>query len=224
MYNHFKNTIKLIAFDFDGTLFSTEHIILSVYEEAIHKHIQITGRNVKIPSQSQIMMQIGRPVKILFANLLPELPTEEQDQISNYVLELLCKKIMEGKGHVYDGVYETIEKLHSKFILCAASNGRFPYIDAILKYTQIEKFFTEICSLDYVQIKTKADLVRSYKEKYNLSGEQLLVVGDRDSDMEAAKLNGGFFCFAKYGHIVPNEVDFKTFEINHIHELSQYLL
>ncbi|HNI91302.1 MAG TPA: HAD hydrolase-like protein, partial [Leptospiraceae bacterium] len=87
------NTVKLLAFDVDGTLFSSEEIILDTYIEAIQRFIQKHNKKIPIPTKEKIIEQIGLPVKKIFLNLLPELEEIERDEISDSVLILLREKI-----------------------------------------------------------------------------------------------------------------------------------
>ena len=67
-----KNQIKILAFDVDGTLFTSESIILDTYIESIQKFIIKSGKNVTVPTKEKIIEQVGLPVKQIFQNLLPE--------------------------------------------------------------------------------------------------------------------------------------------------------
>ena len=98
MYPFQKEKIKILAFDIDGTLFSSENIILETYIESIQRFIQSSGRHIPIPSKEKIIEQVGLPVKQIFRNLLPELNEEERDSISDSVLTLLREKIFQKKA------------------------------------------------------------------------------------------------------------------------------
>lgn len=200
--------IKLIAFDVDGTIYSSEGIIGATYQEAIGKFIQSSGINIKIPSSKEIMAQIGKPVKTIFANLLPQLPEADRDKISDDVLVLLCEKTSAGKGHYYEGVYEVFEYLkNSGFILTIASNGRRRYVETVVQTIKIDKFIEEIAILDYTNLKNKGDILNFYRTKYRLKGREILMVGDRDSDKDAATQNNSYFAFCKYGHAPIGEIN-----------------
>ncbi|MCE9500172.1 MAG: HAD hydrolase-like protein, partial [Leptospira sp.] len=114
MENFDKTKIRLLAFDIDGTIFSSEEIILPVYKEAIANYIKKSNIKIPVPTQERIMLEIGKPVKTIFKNLLPELPEPERDKISDDVLRLLCEKIRNGEGHVYPNVFESVKSLREK--------------------------------------------------------------------------------------------------------------
>ncbi|HMW04614.1 MAG TPA: HAD family hydrolase [Leptospiraceae bacterium] len=218
------NTVKLLAFDVDGTLFSSEEIILDTYIEAIQRFIQKHNKKIPIPTKEKIIEQIGLPVKKIFLNLLPELEEIERDEISDSVLILLREKIQEKKGKIYEGVEDTIKELHKKgYVLCVASNGRIGYIEAILQTYHLMSYFEAIVVIDYEKIKSKGDIVASYLQHYNLKGENSLMIGDRKSDLDAALDNGSHFAYCEYGHAEPNEIQQFSIQIKSIRELLDYL-
>ncbi len=198
--------IKMIAFDIDGTIYSSEKIILPTYQEAIENFVNTSGLKLSVPTQEEIMLQIGKPVKVIFANLMPSLSIENRDQISD------------------DGVADTLQYLKdSGFILVAASNGRRLYIETILKTANILSYFEDILVLDYQTMKTKGDILEVYKNKYRLQGSEILMVGDRDSDRDAATQIGSHFAVCKYGHCVPGEITEWDIELNSIRSLIAHV-
>lgn len=217
-------TIRALAFDIDGTLFSSEKIILSTYQKAISDYSKESGKKFLIPSHSQIMKQIGKPVKEIFRNLLPELSLEEQEHISNLVLKILCEKIEQGEGDYYEGAREVLAVLKQKgFLLLAASNGRKPYIETILKKLQVYESFEPILVLDYQTTFQKGDLLKKYLETFKLSNHEILMIGDRDSDLKAAKQIQAPFLYCNYGHAEAGEIQEFSEQISSLRELPAKL-
>ncbi|MEM7184148.1 MAG: HAD family hydrolase [Spirochaetota bacterium] len=216
----FPEEITFIAFDIDGTLFSAEEIILPVYEKAIQQFIDNTGKDLAVPSRSEIMSQVGKPVKTIFQNLMPGLEETERDSISNSVLQLLCESIAGGGGHIYEGVKDTVAflKQQGKKIV-VASNGRSPYIEAILQVSGLSSFFEDLVVINNTSIMTKGDILRTYINKYKISAKNILMVGDRSSDEQAALDVGAPFIFCKYGHAPKGEVTRFDREIEQITDL-----
>ncbi|MCX7999815.1 MAG: HAD family hydrolase [Leptospiraceae bacterium] len=214
------SSIHVLAFDIDGTLFSSEKIILSTYQKAISDYSIQSGKKFLIPSHAQIMKQIGKPVREIFKNLLPELSLEEQDSISNLVLKILCEKIEQGEGDYYEGASEVLHFLKQKgFQLVSASNGRKPYIEAILKQLQVNDIFDSILTLDYQTTFTKGDLLEKYLELFQITPQEILMIGDRDSDLQAAKQIHCPFLYCNYGHAEDDEVLEFSAEISSLREL-----
>ncbi len=212
--------IKILAFDIDGTLFSSEKIILSTYQKAISDYSVESGKKFLIPSHSEIMKQIGKPVKEIFKNLLPELTQVEQDKISNLVLKILCEKIENGEGEYYEGAKEILTFLKEKgFFLVSASNGRRLYVEAILKKLEVYNYFDSLLVLDYQTTFTKGDLLAKYLNIFQVSPEALLMIGDRDSDLQAAKQVNSPFLYCNYGHAEQGEISEFSEQISSLKEL-----
>jgi phosphoglycolate phosphatase len=161
---------QYLAFDIDGTLFSSEGIILDTYAEAVQDYIDRSGSQIIVPSQERIMKEIGKPVKTIFRNLLPELDEVSRDSISDRVLGLLVKKIESGEGSYYTDSKETIQILaESGYKMLACSNGRLPYIDVILRKLGVRDLFLPICTLDNLTKKEKGDILLHYcQDEYSI--------------------------------------------------------
>ncbi len=217
--------IRYIALDIDGTIFSSEPIILDTYTEAIQEYAEIRGLRISVPDRERILNEIGKPVKMIFANLLPMMPEQEREKISDRVLALLVEKIGEGKGYYYPEVESTIRELHQKgFKLLACSNGRAAYIEAILKYLNVLSLFLPLAVIDYKQRKDKGDILLYYLRQYSLKPEEVLMVGDRHSDWEAARKAGTLFAFCEYGHATPGEIPDQDYLLSMPSDLRAILL
>lgn len=213
----------IIAFDIDGTIFSSEEIILDTYVLSIQKFSAENSKTVRIPDRNQILNEVGKPVRKIFENLLPELSLEERDSISDNVLILLCEKIDSGGGHYYPDVYSTVSSLSKKYRIAAASNGRLPYISSILNYSKILPFFLPVRVIDQAEILEKGDIVKKYSTEYNVPSDRILMVGDRYSDWEAARKSGAKFAYCSYGHANPGEVPDWEIELKKFSDLLSFL-
>ena len=213
----------IIAFDIDGTIFSSEEIILDTYVLSIRKFSAENRRNVRIPERNEILNEVGKPVRKIFENLLPELSLEERDSISDNVLLLLCEKINSGEGHYYPDVFKTVSALSKKYRIAAASNGRLAYVSSILNYSKIMPFFLPIVVIDQKEILEKGDIVKKYSSEYGVPAERILMVGDRFSDWEAARKSGAKFAYCSYGHANPGEIPDFEIELKSFSDLLDFL-
>lgn len=223
--NKFNNEkIKAVAFDVDGTLFSSENIILDTYIDSIQKFVNSSGINIQIPTKEKIIEQVGLPVKQIFKNLLPFLTEDQRDSISDNVLILLCEKIAAKKGTLYEGVEETIQYLSKQnYKLFIASNGRAPYINSILSTYGIDKYFGELVVINYTSIQTKGDILKSYIERLGIASDAILMIGDRKSDLDAALDNNSPFAFCEYGHADKGEINTYDLLLQSITDLQKHL-
>lgn len=197
---------EAVFFDVDGTIFSSEGIIQKVYHDNFMAFRERTGKPEKLPNLEEIMAQIGKPVRTIFDNLVPELSFEEREQLSDAILEGLVQRINAGEGDYYEGISETVISMaRAGLKIFSASNGRKPYVEAILKACGIYDSFTEVTVLDYQTIHTKIELVEQTMQKQGLSPERCVLIGDRESDRQAALQNGVAYVACAYGHGDPEE-------------------
>ncbi|AVV49880.1 MULTISPECIES: HAD family hydrolase [Leptospira] len=218
------DSLRALAFDVDGTLFSSEGIILEVYTDSIRNFSETFKIRIDLPSRDQVMMEIGKPVKTIFRNLLPQLNEEQRDTISDSVLRFLCERIKKGEGEFYPTVKKTIESLARKgFKILAASNGRKPYIETILEVAGVLSYFDPILVLDNERIKTKGEILKEYVKRNDLKPNEILMIGDRLSDHEAARQNGCPFAFCSYGHAPPGEIPDFELELKNLSDLNAIL-
>lgn len=194
-------SIQAVLLDIDGTLFSSEDMLLDVYHEAMVDFRKRHGRPETLPDLPAIMAQIGQPVKKIFQNLLPELAESDRDEIAAQILDDLVKRIEEGQGVYYDGVGDTLKRLYDAgFRIFSASNGRKAYVDAILKAAGIDHLFEAVPVIDNVRIFNKNELVACTLQDYGLKPEQCIIVGDRATDRDAGRANNVAFVATLYGH------------------------
>ncbi|MBE7438387.1 MAG: HAD family hydrolase [Spirochaetales bacterium] len=193
--------IRAILFDIDGTLFSSESIIHEIYQQEFRRHRKLHGVPAEIPSLESIVAQIGKPVVEIFAALAPDLAISARQQISGRILRALVHDIESGKGLHYPGGLLTVRTLHQAGIkLHAASNGRKEYIEAILRSAGMEGSFAPIRAVDGLEIHNKDELVATILRENNLLPGQCLLIGDRESDRQAAEKNRIPFIACSFGH------------------------
>jgi phosphoglycolate phosphatase len=197
---------KYFALDIDGTIFSSEEIIYPVYKEAIENFCRARGVELVIPNRERIMLEIGKPVKKIFENLFPDLAENDRDIISDSILIHLCNKIAQGGGDYYPAVVATIDAIRARGgQILVASNGRLPYIEAILSYLKVWDYVVNPTFIDGIKILTKGDILKAYVAS-GIAPEKILMVGDRLSDLEAAQAIDCDFAWCAYGHAPPGEI------------------
>lgn len=213
---------KYFALDIDGTIFSSEEIIYPTYKEAIENFCKARGVELITPGRERIMLEIGKPVKKIFENLFPDLPDADRDQISDSILGLLCARIEQGEGDYYPNVLATIDTIRAQGgRILVASNGRQLYIEAILRQLKILNYVINPTYIDGIKIFTKGDILKHYVAS-GIAAKQILMVGDRLSDLEAAQAIGGDFAWCAYGHAPPGEITEYAVRLEKFADLAAY--
>lgn len=180
--------IQSFIFDMDGTLFQTDKILESSLEDTFNhlKSLNKWDKETPIDKYREIM---GAPLPKVWETLLPNHSIEVREQTDAYFLERLIENIKSGKGDLYPNVKEVFNFLkENNCSIYIASNGLTEYLAAIVKFYDLDNWVTETCSIQQIESLNKSDLVKTIIDKYGITHGA--VVGDRISDINAAKDNG----------------------------------
>lgn len=183
-----KRMSQSIIFDMDGTLFQTDKILETSLEDAFN-FLRLQNKwdvDTPIEKYREIM---GVPLPKVWETLLPNHSNEVRQQMDAYFLKRLIENIKNGKGALYPNVKEVFSYLkENNYSIYIASNGLSDYLNAIVSYYHLHQWVTETFSIQQIESLNKSDLVQTIIQKYNITNGA--VVGDRISDINAAKDNG----------------------------------
>ncbi|MGG0262478.1 HAD hydrolase-like protein [Bacillus mycoides] len=180
--------LQALIFDMDGTLFQTDKILeLSLDDTFDHlRSLQLWNTITPIDKYREIM---GVPLPKVWEALLPNHSNEVREQTDAYFLERLIENIKNGNGALYPNVKEIFSFIkENNCSIYIASNGLTEYLQAIVSYYVLDQWVTEIFSIEQIHSLNKGDLVKCILKKYDI--KEAAVVGDRLSDINAAKDNG----------------------------------
>ncbi|HDR7648292.1 HAD family hydrolase [Bacillus mycoides] len=180
--------LQALIFDMDGTLFQTDKILeLSLDDTFDHlRSLQLWNTITPIDKYREIM---GVPLPKVWEALLPNHSNEVREQTDAYFLERLIENIKRGNGALYPNVKEVFSLIkENNCSVYIASNGLTEYLQAIVSYYDLDQWVTETISIEQIHSLNKGDLVKSILMKYDI--KEAAVVGDRLSDINAAKDNG----------------------------------
>jgi phosphoglycolate phosphatase-like HAD superfamily hydrolase len=177
-----------LIFDMDGTLFQTDKI-LEISLEDTFNHLRSLNKWDKETPIDKYREIMGVPLPKVWEALLPNHSNEVREQTNAYFLERLIENIRSGKGALYPNVKEVFSYLtENNCSIYIASNGLTEYLTAIVNYFNLDNWVTETFSIQQIESLNKSDLVKTIIEKNGITNGA--VVGDRLSDINAAKDNG----------------------------------
>lgn len=212
--------IKLLIFDFDGTLGDSKNLIVKTMQESI----KAIGRAV--PSEESCASTIGLPLKKCFSSLLGE--DEELIGKCAELYELFFKKNnMPGAVPPFDGVIQTIEELHKKGIKMAiASNRGHRSLAAFVEEMQLGEMITVVLGADDVeQQKPNAEPALKILAHYGCQPNECMIIGDAQFDILMGKNAGIQTCGVTYGNGTREELEEAgaDYIIEHFSELKRIL-
>jgi len=177
-----------LIFDMDGTLFQTDKILELSLDDTFDYLRSLNEWDTVTPID-QYREIMGVPLPKVWEALLPHHSIEVREKTDAYFLEKLVENIRSGKGALYPHVEEIFTYLKEQNCsIYIASNGLTDYLKAIVSYYKLDRWVTETFSIQQIQTLDKADLVKMIIKKYTI--KKATVVGDRLSDINAAKDNG----------------------------------
>ncbi|MDR4328710.1 HAD family hydrolase [Bacillus pseudomycoides] len=213
--------LQSLIFDMDGTLFQTEKILeLSLNDTFNHlRSLNLWDTVTPIDKYREIM---GVPLPKVWEALLPNHSNKVREQMDAYFLERLVENIRSGKGALYPNVKEVFRYLkENNCSIYIASNGLTEYLQAIVSYYNLDNWVTETFSIQQIRTLDKGDLVKTIIKKYDI--KKAAVVGDRLSDINAAKDNGLIAIGCNFDFAQEDELAQADLVINDLMELKTIL-
>lgn len=194
-----------LAFDIDGTIFDCGNIVGDAFAEGARRFSERYRIALPNYSSEEIMQVVGHPTDELFGILYPSLTTEYRHMLLKESQNALSAMVRNGGGFLIEGVSETLRLLSQRgYSMCAASNGTREYIEAILETHHLARYFQPLVVIDGV-LKNKSDIVRFYMQKNPHA--RFIMIGDRKSDIDAARDNAIPFIGCAFGHMGASEIE-----------------
>ncbi|OLQ46639.1 nucleosidase [Bacillus licheniformis] len=210
-----------LIFDMDGTLFQTDHILELSLEDAFD-FLRSLGKWDTVTPIQKYREIMGVPLPEVWKILLPNHSNEIREKMDAYFLERLIANINQGKGALYPHVEEIFSYLRDNgYSIFIASNGLIEYLKAIVSFYQLDRWVTETFSIQQIHTLNKGDLVNTILKKYGI--QQAAVVGDRLSDINAAKDNGLMAIGCHFDFAQDEELAQADFVIHDLLELKTLL-
>ena len=199
--------MRLVAFDLDGVLYSSEPFLGDAYREAIAKVNALRpGSFDHVPSTAEILQHIGWPVPVILARLFPRVDDAAIELLHAETLSVICAHVARRDGVLYADVPQTLRDLHDRGLqLAVASNGRTRYVETVLATYALGELFIERVTADHVGDKTA--VLQAYVDRLAISPADTVMIGDRSSDVEAARAVGCHFIGCDYGHGHRREIE-----------------
>lgn len=212
-----------LAFDIDGTIYDAGDILEESFRRGIEsfaeKELDIS---LHIPTREEITVTLGYPLNEIFMILFPSLEEHKRTELSLLCTVNLVEMIREKKGSLISGVEETVKLLSSmKYNMLVASNGAKAYVEAILETYNLKRFFSEPFIYPEGVVKNKTDIISRYM---SLNPErEIIMIGDRYTDLAAAKDNGIPFIGCAFGHAGADEIEGEKYIVEDFRDIPEML-
>ncbi len=192
--------IKGLFFDLDGTLYLSTPILHSCYAEGIKNFNREQNQDVRIPTEKEVLAQVGNPVEEIYTNLFPNVDDDLFQPLSENIVSTLLQKIRTKQGKLVEGVQQVLEKLKTDYRLGLVTNAQRAYLETVAETHGLDEYFARMICIEEIDSNDKADLIKIILADYGLKPKEVMMVGDRSSDLNAARTAGTGFVGCLYGH------------------------
>lgn len=193
--------MKLIIFDFDGTLADTRQLIVETMQQTIQA-LELTPC-----TDEQCASMIGLPLKQAFIELIPM-----SDEMGDRCMDTYRRIFNENNAlyviPTFPNVIDTLFRLSAEgYILTIASSRSRKSLLDFVHTMHLEEIFSYILGADDVILsKPHPEPVLRTLEAFDCSPEEALVVGDMKYDIEMGRRAGTRTCGVTYGNGSPQDL------------------
>ncbi|MCH5308977.1 MAG: HAD-IA family hydrolase [Prevotella sp.] len=195
--------IRLIIFDFDGTLGDTRQNILTTMRQTMEE------RGLDIADETACIATIGLPLAACFRELYPALSEQEIDTCADTYRRLFDINKKHLKPALFPHVAETLRHLHGQGLTLTVASSR--------SSASLREFLDEMGIAEYISYVVGADDVTHAKPDpepvlktlaaLDIPADKTLVVGDMPVDILMGKGAGTLTCGVTYGNATREEIE-----------------
>ena len=194
--------MKLIIFDFDGTLADTEALITQTMQKTIE------ALHLEPRSREQCRAMIGLPLKETFMRLIP-MTDAMGDRCADTYSQIFDRDNHPGAVRLFPHVADTLAALyaHGYTLTIATSRHRESLVE-FLRNMQIDTYFRYIVTVsDVAQAKPYPDMVLKTLEHLHVAAADTLMVGDAVYDIQMGHRAGVHTCGVTYGNGTRSDME-----------------
>lgn len=211
--------IKLIIFDFDGTLGDTRRNIVTTMQMTISE-LGLSGR-----SDDECASKIGLPLGGCFEALYPNESKETIQRCADTYRRIFQENLQTMKPQVFPKVIETLSALkQQRYTLTIASSRWHKSLSELTSDLEIADYISYIVGADDVEnAKPNPEPVLKTISYTGFDANQTLVVGDMNVDILMGANAGAKTCGVTYGNGTKQELEVAgaNYLISNIDELME---
>ena len=198
----FSMNIKLIIFDFDGTLGDTRRNIVTTMQMAI-KEMQLPSR-----TEAECASTIGLPLAGCFRILFPDIQEELIPRCAETYRRIFNENFRKITPEAFPGVVKTLASLKKQgFVLTIASSRSRNSLTELTRDMGIADYISYLIGADDVkEAKPKPEPVLKTLAAMHFDASETLVVGDMAVDILMGANAGAKTCGVTWGNSSREEL------------------
>ena len=188
--------VRLIVFDFDGTLGDTKENIVKTMQETMRR------KGYPIPDEATIASTIGLPLEDGFVIMNPGITRQECLECADLYRIVFDEYKAQLKPQAFPGVKEELAKLKEMGIpMCVASSRLSISLNAFVKDMGLGEYIDYVLGVDFQRKpKPNPEPVLQCLEHFGIDAKDVLVVGDMHVDIEMGRNAGARTCGVTWGN------------------------
>ena len=187
-----QQNIRLVIFDFDGTIADTSEGILDAYRYTLE------SMGVPVPDDSALRTLIGGALLKNFCNLL-----QCNEETAKEAVQIYRKRYSEvgiHKAELYPGIGDALARLKDKGLMIGMATLKAQvFAEKMLEEMGIRNRFDCVCGMDQKDTTNKPSLIQKCMRSCNCKESETVVIGDSNNDYEGAIKAGTHFIGVLYG-------------------------
>lgn len=197
---------ELVVFDVDGTLHDTFRWWSPVIRAGVQRFGELHGIAMVLPTVAEAEAVVGMKDAGVWAPFLPEAHKHRWQDLRAVVLPMEIETVSSGVDYLFDGVRPLLQHLRRIGVKVAlASNCRSAYMGAMQQGQGLAALTDWQFCLDSEGVRHKTDMLRLARGA--AGAERVVMVGDREPDLEAARELGWPFVWRRNGRCCLDSAD-----------------
>ena len=194
--------IRLIVFDFDGTLGDTRRNILLTMRETME------ALSLPVADDDAIAATIGLPLQGCFNQLYPDLPEELFERCADTYRRIFEENRKRFMPALFPHVKDVLSELHTRGYLMTVASSRSSFsLREFLSDMGIDSYISLVLGADDVErAKPDPEPVLKTLRTLGIPANETLVVGDMPVDVLMGTRAGVHTCAVTYGNSTPEEL------------------
>ena len=203
-----QNGMDLVILDLDGTLYSSTATTLGAVERAVRDLNERHGLDVARPSNELILSGVGLTRAEFAAKVFPALPERYHGEMDDLVWHWERELVTRGRGSLFPGAVGALDALAAGgHRLAVATNAGTGYMNHILDYFAIRDRFQSARCAGAEGTSDKSELLDMILDELSASPGESVMVGDRLSDVLAARRSGTMAIGCTWGFASRGELE-----------------
>ena len=214
-YLHQQN-MKLVIFDFDGTIADTSEGILDSHRFAL----KVMGK--QILCEDELRGVIGGNLLKTYIEKFGFIESDAREAVRIY--RERYAEVGIHKAVLYPGFTDMIKKLKTRgYKVGVATLKAENFANIMLDEMKIASYFDAVCGMDEHDYLKKAELIKKCCSLCEVDERSAILIGDSNNDSKGAEEAGVKFIGVTYGFgFTPNE-NYKFDTANNVDEILKYL-